>query len=763
MSVINVPKYYKNDYGVIKTAGEYIKEFGNNVLTIGGKTALNSVRADLYKSLDENKIKYEEKLFIGYPTQEKILNLSRLVEKNNNDAIIGIGGGKVLDLAKAVGDKKDIPIITIPTIPATCAAWSALSVIYKDNGEQDAYIYLKNPPSLILADKDVLLKAPIRYLNSGVADTIAKWYEIHPDLRNNKDNFALRLQLKICELALEFLQKDYIEAVKNNTLFENKIVIENAIDSIIMLAGLSGSINGSVPYGGLAHPFYNNSTKIQETHELLHGEKVIFGLLVQLVLENRKEEEILEFIDSINVLNLPTTLKELGIKGNNCSRKVEFIANEIKESVGNYSGLNYELKVQDIVKAIYKVNELGIISSNKEVKKMPNLSNKVEKFSESKIRQMTILSNAYNADNLAQGFPEFDPPKELTKALEKAAKNGPHQYAPSWGAENFKEAIAEKEETSLKRKIDPTYEVLVTCGSTEAMISVMLTVFNPGDKVIIFSPYYTSYVSDSILAQVEPIFVSLKAPSFEFDIEELEEAFKQKPKAIILCNPSNPCGKVFTRKELLKIAQLAEKYDSFVITDEVYEHIIYKPYEHISFASLPRMFERTITCSSLSKTYSITGWRLGYVVAPKSIIENVRKVHDFLTVAAASPLQEAAIAGLKFNKEYYDELQKIYTEKKEFFLNGLDEIGFKHNNPQGTYFVLLDISEFGFKSDVKFCEYLVKKYKIGAVPGSSFFHDKNNNWIRLHFAKNRETLERVLRRLKELKNNFRGSEQYDKA
>jgi aminotransferase len=389
---------------------------------------------------------------------------------------------------------------------------------------------------------------------------------------------------------------------------------------------------------------------------------------------------------------------------------------------------------------------------------MLKLNDKVNKFSESMIRQMTILSNKYNAINLAQGFPEFKPPEELTKALEKAAKEGPHQYAPSWGAENFREAIARKQSLSFERKIDPNNEVLVTCGSTEAMISVMLTVFNPGDKVIIFSPYYTSYVADSILAQAEPIFVSLKTPDFKFDETDLEEAFKQKPKAIILCNPSNPCGKVFSREELLIIGSLAEKYNSYVITDEVYEHIVYKPFKQVYFASLPGMFNRTISCSSLSKTYSITGWRLGYVIAPKEIIENVRKIHDFLTVAAASPLQEAAITGLNFNKDYYEELEKIYTEKKEYFLKGLDEIGLKHTNPEGTYFVLVDISEFGYKSDVEFCEFLVKEYGIGAVPGSSFFNENVNNWIRLHFAKNKETLNEVLRRLAKLKKSYRKEE-----
>jgi len=385
---------------------------------------------------------------------------------------------------------------------------------------------------------------------------------------------------------------------------------------------------------------------------------------------------------------------------------------------------------------------------------IPNLSSKVDRFSASMIRQMTILSNKYNAINLSQGFPEFDPPKELITALEKAAKDGPHQYSLSAGADNFKEAIAKKQSLNLGITINPKTEILVTCGSTEAMISVMLTVFNPGDKVIIFSPYYTNYLADSILAQAEPIFVELKTQKFIFDEVELENAFKQNPKALILCNPSNPSGKVFTREELLTIGKLAQKYDAFVITDEVYEHIVYKPFKQTYFASLPGMFERTISCSSLSKTYSITGWRLGYVIAPQNIIENVRKIHDSLTVAAASPLQEAAITGLSFKEDYYEKLIEIYSEKRNFFLKGLDEIGLKHTEPQGTYFVLVDISEFGYGSDVDFCEFLAKEYGVAAVPGSSFFNEDVNKWIRLHFAKNKQTLEEALRRLRRLKDDY---------
>ncbi|MCB2294827.1 iron-containing alcohol dehydrogenase family protein [Clostridium algoriphilum] len=313
MSVINVPRYYENKIGIIKEAGEQIKKIGKNAFVIGGNTAISIVEKDLYSSLRKNNIDYEVEIFSGYPTQKSIDELSNIIFINKNDVIIGIGGGRVLDLVKAIGDKVNLPVVTIPTIPATCAAWSALSVIYKENGEQDTYINLKNSPELILADKEILAKAPIRYINSGVADTIVKWYEIVPDLNDNKNDFCLRLQLKVCELADEFLREDYINSFRKGELFKNPYLINNAIDSIIMLAGLAGSIKGSIPYGGLAHQFYNNSTKVHETNSLLHGEKVIFGLLVQLELEKKSEDEISGYIEWMQALNLPTTLKELGI------------------------------------------------------------------------------------------------------------------------------------------------------------------------------------------------------------------------------------------------------------------------------------------------------------------------------------------------------------------------------------------------------------------------------------------------------------------
>jgi len=378
---------------------------------------------------------------------------------------------------------------------------------------------------------------------------------------------------------------------------------------------------------------------------------------------------------------------------------------------------------------------------------MPKLSTRTETFTDSVIRRMTRVSMKYNAVNLSQGFPDFEPPKEILDRLSKVAHEEFHQYSITWGAQNFREALAEKQTRFMGRKIDPNGEIVVTCGSTEAMMAAMMTVTNPGDKVIVFSPFYENYGADTILSGADPIYVPLHPPAFNFNVDELEAAFKQNPKALILCNPSNPCGKVFTREELLIIADFAEKYDTFVITDEVYEHIIYEPHKHTYFATLPGMWERTISCSSLSKTYSITGWRLGYIIAPPYIIDVAKKVHDFLTVGAAAPLQETAVTALRFGDDYYKWLQDKYTKKRDLFLKGLDDLNIAHTVPQGAYYILLDISEFGFDSDLEFCETLARDVGVGAVPGSSFFREPVNHLIRLHFAKKDETLFAALDRL----------------
>ena len=382
---------------------------------------------------------------------------------------------------------------------------------------------------------------------------------------------------------------------------------------------------------------------------------------------------------------------------------------------------------------------------------MQPLSNRTAHFTDSVIRRMTRISNQYGAVNLSQGFPDFDPPQAILDRLAEVSHEDFHQYSITWGAQNFREALAEKQSHLMGRQIDPNSEIVTTCGSTEAMMAAMMTVANPGDKVIVFSPFYENYGADTILSGAEPIYVPLHPPTFDFYVDELEAAFKQHPKALILCNPSNPCGKVFTRAELEIIADLAKKYDAYIITDEVYEHIVYAPYTHTYFASLPGMWERTISCSSLSKTYSITGWRLGYTIAPAEITDCIKKVHDFLTVGAAAPLQEAVIPGLRFGQDYYDGLLQTYTHKRDLFVQGLDAIRLEHTTPQGAYYVLMDISRYGYESDLEFCEMLARDVGVGAVPGSSFFREDVNHLIRFHFAKKDETLNEALNRLEKLK------------
>lgn len=382
---------------------------------------------------------------------------------------------------------------------------------------------------------------------------------------------------------------------------------------------------------------------------------------------------------------------------------------------------------------------------------MRELSERSANFTDSVIRRMTRVANKYGAVNLSQGFPDFDPPKEITDKLSEVAGIGPHQYALTWGAKNFRDAVAAKYEHFSGIKIDPESEIVVTCGSTEAMMATMLSITNPGDKVVIFSPFYENYGADTILSGAEPIYVPLVPPEFTFDPSKIEDAFKQGAKAIIVCNPSNPCGKVFTYEELSVIADLARKYDAYVVTDEVYEHIVYAPNKHVYMQALDGMRDRTIVCNSLSKTYSITGWRLGYVIANPQIIDRVKKVHDFLTVGAAAPLMEAATTGLMFGDEYYKELAAHYAHMKEVFVSGLAKLGLKYTDPQGAYYVLVDVSEFGVKDDVKFCEWMAQYVGVAAVPGSSFFKEDIHNLIRFHFAKKDDTLNEAVNRLANLK------------
>ena len=384
---------------------------------------------------------------------------------------------------------------------------------------------------------------------------------------------------------------------------------------------------------------------------------------------------------------------------------------------------------------------------------MQPLSDRTAGFTDSVIRRMTRISNQYGAVNLSQGFPDFDPPKAILDRLAEVAHEDYHQYSITWGAQNFREALAAKQTRYMGRTIDPNSEIVVTCGSTEAMMTAMMTVTNPGDKVVIFSPFYENYGADTILTGAEPIYVPLTPPEFTFDPEVLENAFRQHSKALILCNPSNPCGKVFTRDELELIAGLAKKYDVYVITDEVYEHIVYAPRTHTYFAALPDMWERTISCSSLSKTYSITGWRLGYALAPQNIMDRIKQYHDFNTVGAPSPLMEAAVVGLDMPDSYYQEFGAHYAHMKKLFTDGLKQIGIPFTDPQGAYFVLADIGPYMRKgeSDVDFCLEMAEKVGVACVPGTSFFNENINHIVRVHFAKKDETLYEALERLSHLK------------
>ena len=385
---------------------------------------------------------------------------------------------------------------------------------------------------------------------------------------------------------------------------------------------------------------------------------------------------------------------------------------------------------------------------------MQELSRKNKLFTDSVIRRMTRIAIANNAINLAQGFPDFDPPKAMLDRLEEISHIGPHQYPITMGAPNFRQALAKKCGRFMGRTIDPETEVVVTIGSTEAMVDTIFALTNPGDKIAMFSPYFENYRAQAIFADCEPVFIPLVPPEFNFDPNVLEDAFKQGIKAILICNPSNPSGKVFTYDELKLIADLCVKYDVYAIMDEVYEHIVYDGHKHIYMNSLPGMWERTVSCSSLSKTYSVTGWRLGYAIAPEPIMERIKQYHDFNTVGAPSPLMEAAVVGLEMPDSYYEEFGAHYAHMKQLFTDGLKNIGIPFTDPQGAYFVLADIGPYmkPGQSDVDFCVELTEKVGVACVPGTSFFNEAGiNNIVRVHFAKKDETLLEALNRLSDIK------------
>ena len=366
---------------------------------------------------------------------------------------------------------------------------------------------------------------------------------------------------------------------------------------------------------------------------------------------------------------------------------------------------------------------------------------------------MTRIALQYNAINLAQGFPDFDPPKALTDRLAEVSAIGPHQYPITMGAPNFRQALARKCGRFMGRTLDPDTEMVVTIGSTEAMVDTIFALTNPGDKIAMFSPYFENYRAQAIFVDCEPLFIPLVPPAFNFDPNVVEDVFKQGVKAILICNPSNPSGKVFTYEELKILADLCIKYDVYAIMDEVYEHIVYEGHQHTYMNSLPGMWERTVSCSSLSKTYSIKGWRLGYAIAPKPIMDRIKQFHDFNAVGAASPLMEAAVVGLDMPDSYYEEFGAHYAHMKKLFTDGLTSMGMEFTDPQGAYFVLANIGQYlkPGQTDVEFCLEMAQKVGVAAVPGTSFFKENVNDIVRIHFAKKDETLYEALNRLADIK------------
>ena len=385
------------------------------------------------------------------------------------------------------------------------------------------------------------------------------------------------------------------------------------------------------------------------------------------------------------------------------------------------------------------------------------LSDKVEQFTESVIREMTRQAMLHGAVNLAQGFPDFPAPTEIKRAAQEAVASDVNQYAITWGAKNLRNAIARQMKVWQNIDVDPEKEVTVCCGSTEAMISTLLAVCNAGDEVVIFEPFYENYGPDSVLSGAKPKFVKLRPPQEDgaewiFDEKELRRAFAKHTKAIILNTPNNPTGKVFTRTELELIRDLCLEFDVLAITDEIYEHILYDGTEHISIASLDGMRDRTVTINGMSKTYSVTGWRVGWAVATEKLTNAIRKVHDFLTVGAPAPLQEAGTSALSLPPAYYENLAQGYRVRRDHLMPALTAAGFKCFRPRGAYYVMTDISAFGFQDDISFARYLVQEIGVAAVPGSSFYRDPKDGaeQVRFAFCKKPETLDEAARRLGKL-------------
>jgi len=382
-----------------------------------------------------------------------------------------------------------------------------------------------------------------------------------------------------------------------------------------------------------------------------------------------------------------------------------------------------------------------------------SVSQKAEQFTESVIREMTRLCQKHDGINLAQGFPDFPAQDVVKEAAVSAIRADVNQYAITWGAKRFRDAIVEKYQTTYGLQLDPERELTVCCGSTEAMMATMLALVDPGDEVVVFEPFYENYGPDAILSGAAPRFVRLREPDWQIDPAELERAFNSRTRAIIINTPNNPTGKVFSREELSLIAELCQKWGVVAVTDEIYEHIIYEGKTHLPIATLPGMRERTVTINSLSKTYSVTGWRVGFALAPPALTGAIRKVHDFLTVGAAAPLQEAGAVALALPDSYYRKLALDYQRRRDVMLDGLAEAGFRCFKPDGAYYIMTDISGFGFENDVAFARYLVEKIGVAAVPGSSFYRspEAGAQKLRFTFCKREETLRQASQKLGALK------------
>lgn len=385
--------------------------------------------------------------------------------------------------------------------------------------------------------------------------------------------------------------------------------------------------------------------------------------------------------------------------------------------------------------------------------KAPMLSNKATRFTESVIRGMSIEARKFGAVNLAQGMPDFPAPQAIKDAACRAIQEDVNQYATTWGAQDLREAIAEHAAWHLDLPIDPETEITVTCGATEAMLVALLATINPGDEVILSEPFYENYLPDLILAGATPRLVTIRPPDWRFDPDELAEAFNDRTKAIVLCNPSNPTGHVFSREELETVAALCRKWDVIAITDEIYEHIVYDDLQHVCLAALDGMRERSVVVGGMSKTYSVTGWRIGTILAPPVLTNAFRQVHDFVSIGAAAPLQEAGAVAYRFPRSYYEELAAGYQHRRDLLCQALLDVGFDLQPPEGAYYVMADINAFGATDDVAFARYLVREVGVATVPGSSFFQDKalGRHLIRFCFCKRDETLHAAIERLRGLR------------